>query len=141
VLLVLAARAPWTPAPVARILIILGYLGALVVLWLNRAQRWCPVVLLGTALNTAAILANAGRMPVGRPALERIDGPLSVALKAGADPRHVLAGPSTPLGFLGDQVAVGGWGGGLIVSPGDVVLAFGIAGLVQAAMRGEDSSA
>ncbi len=119
----------------------LGYLAALRMLWLNRAQPWFPLLLLGTALNGAAILANGGRMPVSRTALERIGGALVAAVDAGADPRHVLAGPGTPLGFLGDQVALGYPGAGLIVSPGDLLLACGIAGLVQWGMRQEDSIA
>lgn len=117
----------------------LGYLAAVGMLWLNRAQPWFPAVLLGTALNSAAILANGGRMPVSRPALERIGGSLAARIEAGVDPRHILAGPGTPFGFLGDQLAIGYRGFGLILSPGDLLLASGIAGLVQAAMRAEDS--
>jgi len=139
VVLVLVARAPWTPSDVGRILTSLGYLAALGALWLNRARPWIRVVLLGTALNSIAILANGGRMPVSRGALLRLGGPLTVAVEAGADPRHIFAGPATPFGFLGDLFTFHLGRFGVVLSPGDLLMAAGIAGLVQAAMRGEDS--
>lgn len=107
--LVVLARVPGTPATIARVLVGAGYLGALIVLWLNRTHPWILVVLLGAALNAAVILANGGRMPVP-------------------------VGPGTPLASLGDILAVEIGGVGVAVSPGDVAMAAGIAGFVQAAM-------
>lgn len=111
-----------------------GYLAALISLWLNRHRAWLRVVLLGAALNAAAILANGGRMPVSGAALSRIAHPLMPAVHSGADPRYVLAGPGTPLSILGDILAVEVGGVGVVLSPGDVLMAVGIAGFVQAAM-------
>lgn len=140
VLLVLLARAPWIPPSAGRALLGGGYLLALAILWLNRAYPWILVVLLGTALNTAAIFANGGRMPVSRDALSHIAHPLVLALHPEGDPRHVLAGPGSPLSFLGDVLALEIGGIGVIVSVGDLLMAVGIAGLVQAAMRRQPRS-
>ena len=111
-----------------------GYLAALISLWLNRHHAWLRVVLLGAALNAAAILVNGGRMPVSGAALSRIAHPLIPAVHSGADPRYVLASPGTPLSILGDILAVEVGGVGVVLSPGDVLMAVGIAGFVQAAM-------
>ena len=139
-LLVLLARAPWIPPSAGRALVGAGYLLALAILWLNRAHPWILVVLLGTALNTAAILANGGRMPVSHDALSHVAHPLVFALNPESDPRHVLAGPGSPMSFLGDVLALAIGGIGVIVSPGDLLMAAGIAGLVQASMRRQPRS-
>jgi len=118
-----------------------GYLAALAALWINRSIPWCVAVLAGAALNSAAILANGGRMPVAPSALGSAGAPLAHAVVAGGDPRHVLARPGAPLALLGDTLALGIGGVGLVVSPGDLVMAIGLAALVQAAMRAEASVA
>ncbi len=117
-----------------------GYLAALASLWLNRHDAWLRAVLLGAGLNAAAILANGGRMPVSGAALSRIAHPLIPAVHSGADPRYVLAGPGTPLSMLGDVLAAEIGGVGVVLSPGDVLMAVGIAGFVQAAMCRERRS-
>ena len=134
VLLVLLARAPGIPPSAGRALVGAGYVLALATLWLNRGHPWILVVLLGTVLNTAAIIANGGRMPVSRDALSHIAHPLVLAFHPEGDPRHVLAGPGSPLSFLGDVMALEIAGIGVIVSAGDLLMAVGIAGLVQATM-------
>lgn len=108
-LLVLLTRAPLTPASAAPVIVGAGYLAALLALWLNRDHPWIPAVFLGAALNAAAILANGGRMPV---------------------PGTVLP----PLSYLGDILRVELAGRGAIMSPGDVFMAVGVAGFVQAVM-------
>ncbi len=133
-LFVILARAPGTPAPVGQVLVSTGYLAALGSLWLNRHHGWLRPVLLGAALNAAAILANGGRMPVSAAALSRIAHPLLPDVHSGADPWHVLAAPGIPLSYLGDILAVQIGGVGVILSPGDVLMAVGIAGVVQAAI-------
>ncbi len=138
VLLVLAARVPWISPRTAPVLTSIGYLAALGGLWLNMAHRWVGVVLVGTASNALAIIANGGRMPVTRAALERLGGPLLGAGGTGVDPRHILATPGTPLAFLGDHIAVGAGRLAAILSPGDLLMGVGLAGLVQAAMCEED---
>lgn len=139
VLLVASARAPWVPPEDARVLLTAGYLAALGALWLNRTVPWCAVVLAGTALNAAAIVAGGGRMPVSPAALAPAGAALLRAVAAGADPRHVLAGPHTLAALLGDRVPLGAGRFAVVASPGDLLMALGIAGLVQAAMSAEDS--
>ncbi len=141
VLLVLAARLPWISPRAAHALTSIGYLAALGGLWLNRAHGWVGVVLVGTASNALAIIANGGRMPVGHEALLHLGGQFRAAMAAGVDPRYVMATPGTPLAFLGDHVAVGAGRLGAILSPGDLLMGLGIAGLVQAAMCAEDPGA
>ncbi len=138
VLLVLAARLPWISPRAAHVLTSIGYLAALGGLWLNIAHGWVGVMLIGTASNALVIIANGGRMPVTRAALERLGGPFLGTIASGVDPRHVLATPGTPLAFLGDSIAVGAGRLGVILSPGDLVMGLGIAGLVQAGMCAED---
>lgn len=133
-LLIAAARSPWPPPAATRLLTTLGYLTAVAALWLDRRQAWFPVVLAGVALNGLVIIANGGRMPVASAALARLGGLLAGGVAAGADPRHVMAGPDTPLGFLGDRIALTAGGAGTILSPGDLLMAVGIAGALQAAM-------
>jgi len=130
--LVLAAEVPWGSTIAGPALTAAGYLAAVVMLWQNRARPWLPVLLVGAALNAAVILANAGRMPVSRSVFERIGRPLPGPLLAGTDPRHVLAGPGSLLGWLADRLAFHAGGVALVFSLGDLVMAVGVAGFVQA---------
>lgn len=133
IVLVLAAGLPWRVPHAGPVLAAAGYLAALLMLWQNRGRAWIPVVFIGAALNAAVIVANGGRMPVPPSAFERIDRPIPGPLLAGSDPHHVLAGPDTALGWLGDGFAFRAGQFALILSLGDMVLAVGVAGFVQAA--------
>jgi hypothetical protein len=133
VAMVLLARGPATPPVAARILQGLGYLAALVVLWRNRSHPWAAVILVGLCLNALVIALNGGRMPVSEQALAQVThgmGPQPAAL----DARHFIVGPGTRLAQLGDVVPVGAWGIRAALSPGDLVMAFGLAGFVQGEM-------
>lgn len=98
-------------------------------LLLNFAKPGLRLVLAGSLLNAAAILANGGRMPIG-PAIARTfrDDPvgLSAALdRIAASPNYVYAPDGAPLGFLGDLLPV------RLISPymvsvGDFFIALGI---------------
>jgi len=134
VVLLLAAQLPWLPRPAAPVVVGAGYLTAIVMLVTNRDQRWLLPVLAGAVLNAAVIVANGGRMPVSARALEAVGRPAGAALVGGTDPRHLLAAPGSPLGLFDDRLAfhIGGLAG--IASPGDVLMALGVAGFVQAAM-------
>ncbi|HXX39648.1 MAG TPA: DUF5317 domain-containing protein [bacterium] len=134
VILVFASQLAWLPDPAPRLLVGAGYLAAVAMLAANRDRPWLVVVLAGAVLNAVVIVANEGRMPVSPGALAMAGRPASGALIAGTDPRHVLETPWTPLGFLDDRVAfhIAGLAG--ILSPGDVLMAVGAAGFVQAAM-------
>jgi len=136
VLLLLAAQLPWLPAPVGRAAVAVGYVTAIAMLATNRDQRWLLPVLAGAVLNAAVIVANGGRMPVSARALESVGRPAGAALVGGTDPRHLLAAPGSPLGPFDDWLAfhIAGLAG--IASPGDVLMALGVAGFVQAAMVG-----
>ena len=132
--LVLAGGVPWGVSRLGPALVGAGYLAGLAMLWQNRGRPWIPILLIGAALNAAVILANAGRMPVAASMFERMGRPIPESLVVGSDPRHVLAGPGTALGWLGDRVAVHLGQFGVFLSIGDVVMAVGRAGFVQAAL-------
>jgi hypothetical protein len=139
VVLVAAAPLPIAAAVPAGLLIGAGYLAALGALWANRDQPYLWLAAVGAALNAAVIVASGGRMPVAQEAVERAGRPVGGTLLAGTDPRHVLAGPGSPLAALGDRWAVHVGALGLVLSPGDVVLAAAVACFVQAAMLGRGS--
>jgi hypothetical protein len=140
--LVLLARAPWVPLEAGRLLIGGGYLAALLVLWYNRDRPWIPLVLAGTALNTLVILVNGGRMPIAPGALFGIgQRPLLDGIaQEGVDPRHLLAGPGTPLALLGDRVPLHIGRFGAVASPGDLLMAAGVACFLWAAMSAAEPS-
>ncbi len=136
VMVVLAATAP-LPQTVARVLQGAGYVLALAVLWHNRRHPWSFPVFVGLGLNAVVIGLNGGRMPVAPDALARVARGLGLPGAAtGLDARHVIAGPGTRLAVLGDTVAVGMGRFGVIASPGDLLMALGIAGFVQGQMGG-----
>ncbi len=109
---------------------IAGYLAALVVLWLNRDHPWVPLVGAGAALNSLVIVVNKGQMPILPAALTSTGyAPLGIV-----DIRHIVAGPGTPLAVLGDSLPLHVGRFGAVVSPGDLLIALGIAGFIQAAM-------
>lgn len=127
---VLIARLVRLPPSIVRVLLAVGYMGALVVLWQNRRLPWVLVVFVGLALNSLVMLLNGGRMPVTAQVLG------SVALGAD-DPHYVLAAPATRLASLGDVLPVRVGGLGAVLSPGDLLIALGLAGFVQRQMRGD----
>jgi Family of unknown function (DUF5317) len=136
VLLDAAARIPGVAARSGPIVFGAAYITLLVVLLLNRRLPWLSLVLIGTALNTLVIIANGGRMPVSSQAL-RSAGGVAEAFRSGTDVFHVLAGPGTPLWMLGDIIGLDLRHMGWVVSPGDVLMALGIAGYLQWAMNDE----
>ena len=135
--LVLLARTSWLPVGAGRLLVDGGYLVALLMLWYNRRRPWIPLVLTGTALNGLVILVNGGRMPIAPAALFGAGQPpiLGEHLAAGVvDQRHLLAGPGTPLALLGDSLPLHLGGFGTVASPGDLLMALGVAGYLGTAM-------
>jgi len=142
VAMLLLARVTATPPVAARSLQGLGYLAALLVLWRNRAHPWALVIFVGLGLNALVIGLNGGRMPVSERALvgvTHLADPEAAA--ASLDARHFIVGPNTRLGQMGDVVAVSAWGIGAALSPGDLLMALGLAGFVQGAMCGERCTA
>jgi hypothetical protein len=98
----------------------------------NRGVRGTGLVALGLLANALVVGAN-GAMPVSADAAGRA-GVSTQDLVAGTDPRHELAGPSTPLPWLGDVIPVPLPVRPEVVSPGDVLVAAGVAQLVVAGM-------
>jgi hypothetical protein len=118
-----------------------GYLAGLVVsaacaaafCGLNLRRAGIPVAALGLALNAIVVGVN-GAMPVSRDAAARAGvaaGPIAV----GADPRHEIADPQTSLRPLGDVVPVPWPAKPEVISPGDGLLAAGLALFVFSGMR------
>lgn len=100
-----------------------SYAAGVAFLVVNRHVPGVGVVVVGAALNLAAIVSNGGQMPAAPGALET----------AGlvADPARFtnsVAAPDAVLWFLGDVFAVGGpsWLAN-VFSPGDVLVALGVA--------------
>lgn len=103
---------------------VLGFLAA------NRTVPGMVLVGLGLAANALVVGLN-GAMPVSEDAARRA----GVALPTdGADPRHEAAGGSTRLALLGDVVPLPLPLRPEVVSPGDVLVAAGIAQLVVTGM-------
>ncbi len=84
------------------------------------------LVTAGGVANLTVILANAGRMPVA----SDLAGAL---LRRGHVGQYILMGPDTQLNFLGDWISIGPIPEAY--SPGDLVIALGIALVVFLAVR------
>jgi Family of unknown function (DUF5317) len=85
------------------------------------------IILLGAALNGAAIMAN-GRMPYSPPAAAAVGLPARVTT-----PKNEPAGPDTRLAWAGDVIPVPHVR--RVLSPGDVLIGLGAAVLIAIAMR------
>ena len=129
---VTAARIAVVPVGAARVLVTGGYLLALAGLAANLRLPWLWLALAGAALNTAVIAANGGRMPVSARVIREVARHLVLGGTTG--PFYVLAGPRTALAALGDTLPLVVGTAGVILSPGDVLLALGIAATLQAGM-------
>lgn len=95
----------------------------------NRGLRGTGLVAAGLLANALVVGAN-GAMPVSLDAAARA----GVGPSAADDARHEPAGPGTRLRLLGDVVPVPLPGLPSVVSPGDVLVAAGLAQLVVAGM-------
>ena len=99
---------------------------------LNRGLRGTGLVALGLLANAVVVGAN-GAMPVSLDASARA-GVSTQALLTGADLRHETSDRRTHLPWLADVVAVPLPLRAEIVSPGDVLVAAGLAQLVVVGM-------
>lgn len=118
-------------------LLIGSYLAVLLVCWLNRAYRGLWLVGLGVLLNLLVVLPQGGLMPVtpealhlaGRPAPSEVGGRLIIS-KDVVLPREV-----TPLWAISDRFVVpSGVPMAGVFSPGDVIIAGGLAIFLAGAM-------
>ncbi len=98
----------------------------------NRGLRGGGLVALGLLANALVVGLN-GAMPVALSAAARA-GVTGSQLDLRNDPRHEAAGPSTRLRWLGDVVPVALPLRPEVVSPGDVLVAAGLAQVVVVAM-------
>ena len=101
-------------------------------LLVNRGVRGTGLVALGLGANALVVALN-GAMPVSAAAAARAGVPIE-SIDAGLDSRHVVSGASTRLPLLGDVVPVLLPLRPEVVSPGDVLVASGLAQLVVVGM-------
>ena len=99
----------------------------------NRGVRGTGLIATGLLCNALVVGLN-GAMPVSVDAAGRA-GTTTQQILIGDDPRHEIADDQTRLRFLGDVVPVRAPWRPEVVSPGDVLLAAGIAQLVLLGMR------
>jgi hypothetical protein len=96
--------------------------------WLNRAIAGIRMIVLGMALNVAAVVANGGMMPALPSALRAAGTEYSVS-------NNSFAADDPNLAALVDRWALPTWMPGNVFSAGDVVIAIGVVVLVVAAME------
>ena len=105
----------------------------------NRRLAGVALVTLGLLLNALVVTANAA-MPVSRYAAARAGVDFAAAVPAG-DARHEPAGRGTRLAALGDVVPLALPPHREVVSPGDCLLAAGLALLVLRGVRSREKVA
>jgi Family of unknown function (DUF5317) len=105
----------------------------------DRASRWLWLIMgVGVGLNTLVIVVNGGHMPQSVEAAAAVWGPQHVG--PGAFPGRLqnvaVLGPESRLTWLADVIAEPSWlPRPNVLSVGDVLLAFGMAGWVFGATR------
>ncbi len=101
--------------------------------WHATRLRGAWIVAVGAALNLLVVIANGSRMPVAPELAGRL-------MNRGHIGQYVVMGSGTNLGWLGDWIGVPGPLGGAY-SPGDVVIAIGIAAVAFFATRQRPAAA
>jgi Family of unknown function (DUF5317) len=95
--------------------------------WHATRLRGAWIVAIGAGLNLLVVIVNGARMPVATELAGRL-------VERGHIGQYVVMGSGTNLGWLGDWIGVPGPLGGAY-SPGDVVIAIGIAAVAFFATR------
>ena len=95
--------------------------------WHATRLRGAWIVAIGAALYLLVVIVNGARMPVATELAGRL-------VERGHIGQYVVMGSGTNLGWLGDWIGVPGPLGGAY-SPGDVVIAIGIAAVAFFATR------
>jgi Family of unknown function (DUF5317) len=113
--------------------LVVSALAALAFCLRNLRTAGVPLVTLGLVSNALVVMLN-GAMPVSIVAAARADVPI-VAIAAGTDPRHDVAGRDSTWRTLGDDIPVALPWRPEVVSPGDVLIAAGLGELVLLGMR------
>ena len=101
--------------------------------WHAFRLRGALIVASGAALNLVVVIANGARMPVAADLAGRL-------ANRGHIGQYVVIGSGTNLGWLGDWIGVPGPLGGAY-SPGDMVIAIGIAVVAFFATRQRPAAA
>ncbi len=115
-----------------------SYILLLIGLYANRHIPSFWLIIIGTALNAAVIIANGGRMPVAPEALSAAGLEQYIPLlEKGNHLKHILLTETTILPWLADFIPMHKdyYPGGNVISPGDVLLYAGIFLVVQRVMR------
>lgn len=100
----------------------------------NRRVPGAALLAAGLAANALVVALN-GAMPVSKSAAERAGASLR-SVATGGDPRHELAGHASRLAWLGDVVPVALPGWRQVDSPGDLLVAAGLAEFVVVSAGG-----
>jgi hypothetical protein len=101
----LPLRAIGLPRGLGALLLALALATLLAVARPNARLPGVPLLALGLFLNLVVVVANAG-MPTPEPTLARAGIALERPAPDRPDAKHVLEGPGTRLGVLGDRLAV-----------------------------------
>lgn len=119
----------------------LSYSLLITVLILNRFQKGFILLLIGTLLNFAVIMANDGRMPVEIESIKHLMSTEVVeAIQAGSDLTHVELTETTNLKILGDIIHLPRpYPFPKSLSIGDLFLIGGLFVLIQKLMLSETS--
>ena len=124
----------------ARPLNVIGAVLLLAVVWFNRRIPGAILFGAGLTLNLIVIIAFGGRMPVLLPGDIDPNSAVLAVLKGGLDPLHVALQHPQGLWFLGDILAIPGFGGhASLVSIGDLLMAAGVAWLIIRCSQREPS--
>jgi hypothetical protein len=115
-----------------------SYILLLIGLYSNRHIPSFWLIIIGTAMNAAVIIANGGRMPVAASALisAGLDQYIPL-LEKGNHLKHILLSESTILPWLADFIPLhkAYYPGGNVISPGDILIYGGMFLVVQRVMR------
>lgn len=106
---------------------IFSFIPLLYFVYLNRNRRGMLLLGLGLLLNLIVIAANKGAMPVN---LTGLAPPLQEQLQSEGSPLHTALTEDTLFPLLGDQIPLT-YGLNRMISIGDILLALGIALLIQ----------
>jgi hypothetical protein len=112
-----------------RIILPLTIIAVPAALWPHRRHIGVWIMYVGLAANLAAILANGGLMPIRR---ETVEDAVGVERAAAYRTGEWIRGSKDVLvehrraTALGDSVVVRLGGGGMVVSPGDIVILAGV---------------
>jgi hypothetical protein len=133
------ALSPWEL--LVRLTLPLTIAGVPIALWPHRRHVGLWVMFVGLVANLAVVLANGGLMPIERSTVASAAGEARAAQYPSGGWMHgskdVLTDAASARGIaLGDSIVIRIGGGGLVASPGDIVIWAGLAVLAGEAAIG-----